>query len=45
MFMGPGEILGAGKWRGTQATAWRNVVLTFIWKSVYEEPLLSKTVA
>ncbi|WP_304985256.1 NAD-dependent epimerase/dehydratase family protein [Coxiella-like endosymbiont] len=36
---GPGEILGAGKWRGTPATVWRNVVPTFIWKSIHEESL------
>lgn len=35
----PGEILGAGKWRGTPDTVWRNVVPTFIWKSIHEEPL------
>jgi len=29
---GPGEILGAGHWRGTPATVWRNVVPTFVWK-------------
>lgn len=27
---GPGEILGAGQWRGTPATVWRNVVPSFI---------------
>jgi nucleoside-diphosphate-sugar epimerase len=26
---GPGEILGAGRWRGTPATVWRNVTPTF----------------
>jgi UDP-glucose 4-epimerase len=31
---GPGEILGAGSWRGTPHTVWRNVVPTFIWKSI-----------
>lgn len=31
---GPREILGAGEWRGTPATVWRNVVPTFIWKSI-----------
>jgi UDP-glucose 4-epimerase len=36
---GPGEILGAGKWRGTSATVWRNVVPTFIWKSIKGESL------
>lgn len=36
---GPGEILGAGQWRGTPATIWRNVVPTFIWKALHGEPL------
>jgi UDP-glucose 4-epimerase len=31
---GPGEILGAGEWRGTEHTVWRNVTPTFIWKSL-----------
>jgi len=31
---GPGEILGAGKWRGTPATIWRNVTPTFIYKAL-----------
>lgn len=31
---GPGEILGAGKWRGTPATVWRNVVPTFVYKAI-----------
>lgn len=31
---GPGEILGAGTWRGTPATVWRNVVPTFIYKAL-----------
>ena len=31
---GPREILGAGRWRGTPHTVWRNVVPTFIWKSI-----------
>lgn len=31
---GPGEILGAGKWRGTAATVWRNVVPVFIYKAL-----------
>ena len=31
---GPGEILGAGQWRGTPHTVWRNVVPTFIWKAL-----------
>lgn len=36
---GPGEILGAGKWRGTPATVWRNVTPTFIYKSLHGEAL------
>jgi nucleoside-diphosphate-sugar epimerase len=36
---GPGEILGAGKWRGTPATVWRNVTPTFIYKALNKQPL------
>ena len=36
---GPGEILGAGRWRGTIHTVWRNVIPTFIWKSIHDEAL------
>jgi UDP-glucose 4-epimerase len=36
---GPREILGAGQWRGTPHTVWRNVVPTFIWKALQGEPL------
>lgn len=36
---GPGEILGAGRWRGTPHTVWRNVTPTFIWKALHGEPL------
>lgn len=36
---GPGEILGAGEWRGTPATVWRNVTPTFIWKCLNGETL------
>lgn len=36
---GPGEILGAGKWRGTPATVWRNVTPTFIYKALHGEAL------
>jgi len=36
---GPGEILGAGQWRGTPATVWRNVTPTFIYKSLHEQSL------
>lgn len=31
---GPGEILGAGRWRGTAATVWRNVVPTFVYRAI-----------
>ena len=36
---GPREILGAGRWRGTRHTVWRNVTPTFIWKSLQGEEL------
>lgn len=36
---GPREILGAGQWRGTHHTVWRNVTPTFIWKSLNQEAL------
>jgi UDP-glucose 4-epimerase len=36
---GPREILGAGRWRGTPHTVWRNVVPTFVWKAIHGEPL------
>lgn len=36
---GPREILGAGRWRGTAHTVWRNVTPTFIWKSLNGESL------
>ena len=36
---GPGEILGAGRWRGTPATVWRNVVPTFVYRAVKQLPL------
>ncbi len=36
---GPGEILGAGEWRGTPHTVWRNVTPTFIWKALQREAL------
>ncbi len=36
---GPGEILGAGQWRGTPHTVWRNVTPTFIWKALHGEAL------
>lgn len=31
---GPREILGAGEWRGTVSTIWRNVTPTFIYKAL-----------
>ncbi len=31
---GPGEILGAGRWRGTPATVWRNVIPTFVYRAL-----------
>jgi UDP-glucose 4-epimerase len=36
---GPGEILGAGRWRGTAATVWRNVIPTFIYKAIKGQSL------
>jgi nucleoside-diphosphate-sugar epimerase len=36
---GPGEILGAGIWRGTSASIWRNVTPTFIYKAIKGQPL------
>lgn len=36
---GPGEVLGAGRWRGTPATVWRNVVPTFVYRSLQHEAL------
>ena len=36
---GPGEILGAGEWRGTPATVWRNVTPTFVYRALHGEPL------
>lgn len=36
---GPGEILGAGQWRGTYASVWRNVTPTFIYKALHQERL------
>lgn len=36
---GPREILGAGQWRGTVHTVWRNVTPTFIWRSLKGEAL------
>jgi nucleoside-diphosphate-sugar epimerase len=36
---GPREILGAGRWRGTVHTVWRNVTPSFIWKALHREAL------
>jgi nucleoside-diphosphate-sugar epimerase len=36
---GPGEVLGAGAWRGTAATVWRNVVPTFVYRALKGMPL------
>jgi nucleoside-diphosphate-sugar epimerase len=37
---GPGEILGAGRWRGTVNTVWRNVTPTFVYRSLKRLPLV-----
>jgi len=36
---GPGEVLGAGRWRGTPATIWRNVTPTFVYRALEGQPL------
>jgi nucleoside-diphosphate-sugar epimerase len=36
---GPGEILGAGQWRGTPATVWRNVTPSFVYRALKQMPL------
>lgn len=36
---GPREILGAGQWRGTVHTVWRNVTPTFVWRALHGEAL------
>jgi nucleoside-diphosphate-sugar epimerase len=36
---GPREILGAGEWRGTIHTIWRNVIPTFVWRALNNEDL------
>ena len=36
---GPGEVLGAGRWRGTPATIWRNVLPAFVYRSLKGWPL------
>ena len=39
---GPGEILGAGRWRGTPATVWRNVTPTFVYRALKGMPLAAR---
>ena len=36
---GPGEILGAGQWRGTTASVWRNVIPVFVYKAFHGQSL------
>lgn len=36
---GPREILGAGRWRGTPATVWRNVTPVFVYRALKGLPL------
>ena len=36
---GPWEILGAGDWRGTHHTVWRNVTPTFVFRSLHGDAL------
>lgn len=36
---GPREMLGAGRWRGTPATVWRNVAPTFVYRALRGLPL------
>jgi UDP-glucose 4-epimerase len=33
-------VLGAGRWRGTVQTVWRNVVPTFVYRALKHQPLL-----
>ena len=42
---GPGEILGAGRWRGTPATVWRNVTPTFVYRALQGPAAASSTTA
>jgi UDP-glucose 4-epimerase len=37
---GPREILGAGDWRGTDSTIWRNVVPTFIYRALKSQNIV-----
>lgn len=36
---GPREILGAGQWRGTPSTVWRNVTPSFIYRALCHQSL------
>lgn len=36
---GPGEVLGAGRWRGTVHTVWRNVTPNFVYRGLKQMPL------
>jgi len=36
---GPGEILGAGHYRGTAHTVWRNVTPSFVFRALHQEAL------
>jgi UDP-glucose 4-epimerase len=38
---GPREILGAGDWRGTDSTIWRNVVPTFIYRALKNQKIVA----
>jgi nucleoside-diphosphate-sugar epimerase len=38
---GPREILGAGNWRGTDSTIWRNVVPTFIYRTLKNQKIVA----
>ena len=37
---GPREILGAGEWRGTVSTVWRNVTPVFVYRALKGLPLV-----
>jgi nucleoside-diphosphate-sugar epimerase len=37
---GPGEVLGAGRWRETPATVWRNVTPTFVYEALKGLPIV-----
>lgn len=36
---GPREVLGAGEWRGTTSTIWRNVIPTFVYKIINDQEI------